>query len=34
MDAREKQCGINLKERKQAMPIVVIDHVERVPADN
>jgi uncharacterized protein (TIGR03435 family) len=30
----EKQCGLKLEERKQAMTIVVIHHVERVPTDN
>jgi uncharacterized protein (TIGR03435 family) len=29
-DALEKQLGLKLEERRQPMPIIVIDHVERI----
>jgi uncharacterized protein (TIGR03435 family) len=32
-DAMEK-LGLKLEARKQPMPVVVIDHVDRIPADN
>ncbi len=34
IDALEKQLGLKLEARKQAMPVVVIDHVERNPSEN
>lgn len=33
-DALDKQLGLKLEERKQPMPVIVIDHVERVPTEN
>jgi uncharacterized protein (TIGR03435 family) len=32
--ALEKQLGLKLEERKLPMPIIVIDHIERVPTEN
>jgi hypothetical protein len=32
--ALEKQLGLKLESRKQPMPVIVIDHVDRVPAEN
>jgi uncharacterized protein (TIGR03435 family) len=32
--AMEKQLGLKLESRKKAVTVMVIDHVERVPADN
>jgi uncharacterized protein (TIGR03435 family) len=28
------QIGLRLEQRKRPMPVIVIDHVERVPAAN
>jgi uncharacterized protein (TIGR03435 family) len=33
-DALDKQLGLKLEERKQPMPVIVIDHIERVPTEN
>jgi uncharacterized protein (TIGR03435 family) len=33
-DALEKQLGLKLEDRKQPMPVIVIDHIEQVPAEN
>ena len=33
-DALDKQLGLKLEERKQPMPVMVIDHIERIPTDN
>lgn len=33
-DALEKQLGLKLEERKPPMPVIFIDHIERVPAEN
>ena len=33
-DALEKQLGLKLEERKQPMPVIFIDHIERVPTEN
>ena len=33
-DAVEKQLGLKLESRKQPMPVIVIDHIERVTAEN
>jgi uncharacterized protein (TIGR03435 family) len=33
-DAIDKQLGLKLAVQKRAMPVVVIDHVDRTPADN
>jgi uncharacterized protein (TIGR03435 family) len=33
-DAIDKQLGLKLEERKHPMPVIVIDHVDRTPAEN
>jgi len=33
-DALDKQLGLKLEERKQPMPVIVIDRIERVPTEN
>jgi uncharacterized protein (TIGR03435 family) len=33
-DALDKQLGLKLEERKLPMPVIVIDHIERVPTEN
>ena len=34
IEALDKQLGLKLEARKHAMPVVVIDHVEREPTEN
>ncbi len=33
-EAIDKQLGLKIEERKQPMPVIVIDHVERTPVEN
>ena len=33
-DSVEKQLGLKLESRKQPMPVIVIDHIERTPTEN
>jgi uncharacterized protein (TIGR03435 family) len=33
-EAVDKQLGLKLSVEKHSMPVVVIDHVDRTPADN
>jgi uncharacterized protein (TIGR03435 family) len=33
-DALDQQLGLKLEERRLPMPVIVIDHIERVPAQN
>lgn len=33
-EAIDKQLGLKLEEQKHPMPAIVIDHVERIPAEN
>ena len=33
-DALEKQLGLKLDKRKEPRPVIVIDHIERVPTEN
>jgi uncharacterized protein (TIGR03435 family) len=33
-DALDKQLGLKLVERKLPMPVIVIDHIERIPTEN
>lgn len=33
-DALEKQLGLKLEERKLPMPVIVIDHIERISTEN
>ena len=33
-DALQAQLGLKLESKKLPMPILVIDHIERVPTDN
>lgn len=33
-DALEKQLGLKLETQKRAMPVMVIDHIEKKPGDN
>jgi uncharacterized protein (TIGR03435 family) len=33
-DALDKQLGLKLEERRLPMPVIVIEHIERVPTDN
>jgi len=33
-DALDRQLGLKLEERKLPLPVIVIDHVERVPTEN
>jgi uncharacterized protein (TIGR03435 family) len=30
----EKQYGLKLEQRKQPMPVIIVDHAERVPTEN
>jgi len=33
-DALQAQLGLKLESRKHPMPVIVVDHVERIPTDN
>lgn len=33
-DALDKQLGLKLERRKEPRPVIVIDHIERIPAEN
>jgi uncharacterized protein (TIGR03435 family) len=33
-DALEKQLGLKLEQRKLPMPVIVVDHIERIPTAN
>ena len=33
-DALNKQLGLKLEERKLSMPVIVVEHIERVPSEN
>jgi uncharacterized protein (TIGR03435 family) len=32
--ALEKQLGLKLEKRKEPRPVIVIDHLERIPSEN
>jgi uncharacterized protein (TIGR03435 family) len=34
IEALDKQLGLKLKPEKDAMPVLVIDHLEQQPTDN
>jgi uncharacterized protein (TIGR03435 family) len=33
-DALDQQLGLKVEEQRQLMPVIVIDHVDRVPTEN